>query len=144
MTVGAQVDADFLYRRYISYRCFLSVLFVGCVFCCSFSFVLHGSLRPAFLGVEAFSLGFTFLAVFPVYVRPFFLSNKLLRHPVSCGPETILVSVTITARTLRLALKSLCCAFQEASSTGPASGCSDSKEINLIELSPGDLITQPA
>ena len=33
---------------------------------------------------------------------------------------------------------------RKASSTGPASECSDSKEINLIGLSPGDLITQPS
>jgi hypothetical protein len=62
MTIGAQVDAGFFCRRYLSCRCFLSVLFSGRVFWCSLSFVLHGSLRPAFFGIEACSLGFTFLA----------------------------------------------------------------------------------
>lgn len=60
MTIGAQVDADFFWRRYIFCRCFLSVSFVGRVFWCSLSFVLHGSLRPVFPGIEAFALGFTF------------------------------------------------------------------------------------
>src|SRR5271157_301100 len=77
--LGASVDAGFFCRRCISCRWFLSVLFSRRAFCCSLSSVLHGSLRPAFPGIEAFALGFTFW-VSPVYVHPFFMSKELLQH----------------------------------------------------------------
>ena len=109
MAIGAQIDAGFFYRRYLSCRCFLSVVFSGRV-CCSLSFVLHGSPRPAFPRVEALSLDFTFLTFFQYTSTCFPCQTGCCG--ISCGPETILVSVTITARTLRLALKSLRCAFQ--------------------------------
>ena len=62
--LGAQADAGFFCRRCFSCRCFLAALFIGRAFWCSLSFVLHGSLRPAFPGIETCSPGFTCLAFF--------------------------------------------------------------------------------
>jgi hypothetical protein len=60
---------------------FFSALFIGRVFRCSFSLSCVGLLGRSSFGVEAFSLGFKFWRL-PLYVHAFFMSKKLLRHPV--------------------------------------------------------------
>ena len=69
------------------------MLFSGRAFWCSPSFVLHGSLRSAFFGVEAYSLGFTVLEFLQYTSTRFSCQTdcyRRLRHPARFGPETIL------------------------------------------------------